>query len=629
MNQKFTVWFVAFLLLTTLIAQPASARVVFADVTTANAAYEDIHYLVDLGAIKGYEENGKTYYKPSAHVTRGQAAKMVVVASGNQPLTVSKSSYTDVKVGTEVSTYIERARQLGFFEQRSGSFKPNEPLTREEMSYVLVKAFSLEVDDYEGIRNPFPDVSDSNTYSSYIKTIYYNGITKGSNGKYMPKSSVTRAQFASFIARSSDEKFRLEKPAPPEAVDTSQVIGLIAVTTDGLNIRTAPNMNSAVLGKVNKGGKLSVYEMDDTWLKVSYQGQYAYIGKTYAQFLDADGQALGTALGVVRPTEKLNVYAKATSTVKGNNTVDVGNVVNVYGEKNGYYLVAVDGLPGYILKSKTTIVSGFDQDIEVENPPAESGGTPLTGTQAKVTIGDLNMRAQMSSTSSSVATLKKGAILAVHSIDGYWAKVTANGKTGYVHKSYIKLINTSGSAVKNRIIILDPGHGGKDPGAVNGSNSEKAIVLKVTNLVRAKLEAAGANVLMTRTGDTYPTLPERVAFTKDKYGEMYVSIHVNSATSTSAKGSETYYSVTSGDQYAEDAQLAKAINSEIVQNANMRDRGVKQADFYVTRNMMIPSVLVELGFISNSEDRAKLISDKYVEIYAQSIYNGIVDYYKK
>lgn len=628
MNQKFTVWFVAFLLLTTLIAKPASASVVFADVATTSDTYKEIQYLINLGAIKGYEENGQTYYKPNVSVTRGQAAKMVVVASGNNPLTVSTSSYSDVKVGTEVSTYIERARQLGFFEQRSGKFKPNEPLTREEMSYVLSKAFDLDASLYSNVLNPFPDVSDSNTYSSYIKAIYYNGITKGSNGNYMPKNSVTRAQFASFIARSSEDKFRLAKPAIPEAVDTSQVIGLISVTTDGLNVRTAPNMSSQILGKVNKGGKLSVYDVDGVWLKVSYQGQYAYIGKTYAQFLDADGQPLGTADGTVRTTEKLNVYTKATSTVKVNNTVNEGDIVNVYGEKNGYYLVAVDGLPGYILKSKTTITSGFDKDIVVENPPASSGETPLTGTQGKVTIGGLHVREKASSSSTSLMTLKKGAVVAVHSIDGYWAKVTASGKTGYVHKSYIKLINTSGSAVKNRIIILDPGHGGKDPGAVNGSSTEKAIVLKVTNLVRAKLEAAGAKVFMTRTGDTYPTLPERVAFTKDKYGEMFISIHVNSATSTSAKGAETFYSVTSGDQYQEDAQLAKAINSEIVENANMRDRGVKQADYYVIRNMMIPSVLVELGFISNSEDRAKLISDKYVEIYAQSIYNGVVDYYK-
>ncbi|WP_234417243.1 N-acetylmuramoyl-L-alanine amidase [Lysinibacillus sp. 2017] len=147
--------------------------------------------------------------------------------------------------------------------------------------------------------------------------------------------------------------------------------------------------------------------------------------------------------------------------------------------------------------------------------------------------------------------------------------------------------------------------------------------------MRQKLEAAGAKVYMTRTGDTYPTLEQRVAFTKNNFGEIYVSVHVNSATSSSAKGTETYYNVSTGDQYEEDQKLAKYINSEIVTNANMTNRGVKEGPFYVIKNMIIPSVLVELGFISNTEDRQKLVNDKYVEIYAQAIYKGIVDYYAK
>ena len=68
-----------------------------------------------LGVIKGYTEKGKTYYKPYNNVTRGQVAKMVVVASGNKPLVVNRSSFTDVKAGTELTGYVERAIQLGFF----------------------------------------------------------------------------------------------------------------------------------------------------------------------------------------------------------------------------------------------------------------------------------------------------------------------------------------------------------------------------------------------------------------------------------------------------------------------------------------------------------------------------------
>lgn len=636
-SQKIISAMIGFVMLFVLTGQQANAAVTFADVPTTADTYDEINYLVNLNVIKGYKENGKTYYKPSNSVTRGQAAKMVVVASGHTPLKVAKSSFTDVQVGTEVSTYIERAVQLGFFEQKSGKFNPNVPLTREEMSYVLTKAFHFDASKYSEAALVFPDVAANNTYADYIKAIYYNGVTKGSNGKYMPKSSVTRAQFASFVARAKSEKFRLPLPTVQEKPDTTQVIGLVSATTDGLNVRnTASSSTSAnIVGQVNTGGKLSVYAIEGNWVKVTYKGSFAYVSKSYVKFLNADGNSIGTKINTITANEKLDVYYKASSTSKVNGSISKGEQVPVYKLTNGYYLTVVDGLPGYILASKTTASSPTSGSGSTgsTNPPAETAPPetelPITGTTARVTVDKLVIRASASGSAASLGSLKKGDVISVHSISGYWVKMTYNKTTGYVHKSYIKLLNQSGSVVKNRIIILDPGHGGKDPGAVKESYTEKSIVLKVTKLVKQKLEASGAKVYMTRTGDTYPTLQERVDFTNDNYGEIFVSVHVNAATSSSAKGAETYYSVSTGDQYQEDKQLATYINNEIVKNASMTNRGVKEASYYVTRSMIIPSVLVELGFLSNSEDRNKLIADKYVEIYAQSIYNGIVDYYTK
>lgn len=127
-----------------------SASSNFEDISSKHEAYEEINYLIKLGVIKGYTEKGKTYYKPNNKVTRGQVAKMVVIASGNKPLTVKKSSFSDVTVGTELSGYVERAIQLGYFATNTkDQFSPNKPLTRDEMSYVLSKAFKLDTSQYE------------------------------------------------------------------------------------------------------------------------------------------------------------------------------------------------------------------------------------------------------------------------------------------------------------------------------------------------------------------------------------------------------------------------------------------------------------------------------------------------
>ena len=612
----------------------ANASGGFEDISTKHEAYEEINYLVSSGVIKGYTEKGKTVFKPNNNVTRGQVAKMVVLASGNKPLTVKKSSFSDIAVGTELSGYVERAVQLDFFATNTkGQFLPNKPLTRDEMSYVLTKAFNLDISAYQNIDSPFNDVTITHPYVQYVNAIYYNGITQGSGNHYYPNNQVTRAQFALFVARAKSEKYRLELPVKGvEVPNSQQVIGVIQVTTDGLNIRKSSDTSSSanIVGTVNKGGKLSVYAIEGDWLKVSYKGAYAYIFKSYAQFVDADGNALGGVQKQVTTVKEVPIYVKPNTSSKIISTVKSTIQVPVYKTVNGYYLTVVDGLPGYIEANST-------EDVEIEqpsNPDPTPESTPPTPTVSgdllgRVTVDSLNIRKEANSTSAVVGKLSKGASVQVNSIHEYWAQITFEGIEGYVHKSYLKLFNQSGNPLKDRIIVLDPGHGGKDVGTLSGTIYEKTITLKVGTLVKEKLEAVGAKVMMTRTGDTYPSLQDRVDFTNTNFGEIFVSIHVNSAGNTSAQGTETYYAVTVGDMYQEDMDLAKFVNDQIVNNLNMKNRGVKEQKYYVIANMSIPSILVELGFLSNSEDRNKLTNDQSIELYAESIYKGILEYYTK
>jgi len=334
-------------------------------------------------------------------------------------------------------------------------------------------------------------------------------------------------------------------------------------------------------------------------------------------FLDGFGQVIGNSIGKVTITAAdLNVRSKPTGTAPILGTFPKGQVVDIYGEKDGWYLVKIDGMPGYINGK----YAEKPNDTPVESPSTSN----LKG---KVTVASLNIRSGPGSSYSTIGKLTKGNMVSVKSINGFWAKIEYAGGVGYTHKSYLKLLNQSGSVLKDRIILIDPGHGGTDPGASRKGVMEKTIVMNVGKLVEQKLKNQGAKVIMTRTGDTYPSLQDRVALAKSSYSEIYVSIHVNASTSTSAKGTETYYNLSSNENGAESKVLATKINSQIVKNASMADRGVRENSFYVNRMVDIPSVLVELGFISNDADFNKLVNSKYQEIYAQSIYNGIVQYY--
>ncbi|MBB5149073.1 MULTISPECIES: N-acetylmuramoyl-L-alanine amidase [Ureibacillus] len=629
-----------------------SAKVQFVDVPPSYDAYEEIQYLINLGAIKGYETENGTYYKPHQPVTRGQAAKMVVISSGLQPLKVKQSSFKDVQTGTELSGYVERAVKEGYFSAfKNGEFGPYVNLTRQEMAKVLATAFQLDVEKYANLTVPFKDISPKHPYYKYISAIYYNGITKGSpSGKervFMPESSVTRGQFASFIARAKEEKYRLELPVQGVQVPNEKdAIGTVAATVDYLNVRTSTDTstNANRIGQINKGTKLPLFEIQPGWFKVMYKDQYAYISRDYAQVVDEAGQPLGKVQKHVIAVGKVNVYKSSNTNSKVIGSFNADEQIPVYKTVGDWYLTEKDGVPGYVQASATkqpVVEKPVDPPVKdpVETPPVKDPvdkdpvvetPTYTTNTIGRVTTNALNIREKADATSNSLGTLNKGEIVAVHSISGNWANITTkNGTKGYVHKTYLKLINQKGSPVKDRVIIIDAGHGGKDPGAASNGAVEKEITLKVATVVKNRLEADGAKVIMTRTGDTYPTLEDRVKIALNNYAEVFVSIHVNSASNESAKGTETYYSVAGNVNIEEDETLAKAINDQIVKNADMKDRGVKKQDYYVIRNMILPSVLVELGFITNPEDRAKLTDHEYVEIFGDSIYKGIVEYYQK
>lgn len=174
-------------------------------------------------------------------------------------------------------------------------------------------------------------------------------------------------------------------------------------------------------------------------------------------------------------------------------------------------------------------------------------------------------------------------------------------------------------------LVVDAGHGGKDPGASGNSIIEKEVTLDVAQRLRTKLESEGATVLMTRDSDSYPTLSDRVNFANNQHADSFVSVHVNTSSSSSASGTETYWnSLYFG---AQSKALAYSIQNQLYQKMATVDRGVKQADFYVIKNTQMPSVLVELAFLSNLSDARKLADPVYRDRATQAIFQGIVDYY--
>ncbi|HLT58898.1 MAG TPA: N-acetylmuramoyl-L-alanine amidase [Limnochordales bacterium] len=171
-------------------------------------------------------------------------------------------------------------------------------------------------------------------------------------------------------------------------------------------------------------------------------------------------------------------------------------------------------------------------------------------------------------------------------------------------------------------IVLDPGHGGRDPGAVgvSGRTWEKYNTWFVALDAKALLEGAGARVVLTRTGDVYVPLPERVATARRHGAALFVSIHNDWNPQPALRGVTTYY------WHEASRALAEAMQAALVGRLGARNVGVLRQPFYVLRMADVPAVLVELGFLSNGEDEALLAQPAYRYRAAEAIYQGVLRY---
>jgi N-acetylmuramoyl-L-alanine amidase len=252
--------------------------------------------------------------------------------------------------------------------------------------------------------------------------------------------------------------------------------------------------------------------------------------------------------------------------------------------------------------------------------------------QATVNALTLNVRQGPSTNFGTVAVLEKGEKVEILHIVGNWAYVRASGIEGFVHTAYLSGISQSNPTdqllqyLKTQTIIIDPGHGGTDPGAVANGLKEKDINLSVALKVQSLFKDTGFNIALTREEDVFVPLSGRVDFAKKMNGNIFVSIHTNSGGGT---GTETYYySAAATNPYVEKSKkLAQCIQKRLVEAWNAADRGVKRGNLYVLRENNMPAVLVELGFIDRKEDVAKLGSSYWQGQAAEAIYLGILDYY--
>lgn len=207
--------------------------------------------------------------------------------------------------------------------------------------------------------------------------------------------------------------------------------------------------------------------------------------------------------------------------------------------------------------------------------------------------------------------------------------------SSYKKQSY-NVSSDAKSVLKGKIICIDPGHGGTDVGAIGHIGGkdvyEKNITLSIALPLRDMLTSAGAKVVMTRDtdkdvygpwADADPELQARCDIANEAHADAFVSIHIDSFSNSSVDGTTAYYN----DKSSKDLLLAQMMHQATMNSLSIPDRGVKSNDFYVNVYTTMPSVLMEMGFITN-DHRVKMLTSSWgPRGIAQSLFNGLVNYF--
>lgn len=291
-----------------------------------------------------------------------------------------------------------------------------------------------------------------------------------------------------------------------------------------------------------------------------------------------------------------------------------------------------------VIQSSTATTTKKVYDVTISNGSTTSsvqapdGVTPTppveTTVYATVIDGPLNVRSGPSMGYSVIGVLNIGDKVEAVAKNNGWIKIKYGTNVAYISASYVALsgnleeevIPPSSNTIKK--VIIDPGHGGSDPGAIGPSAyQEKAFTLSTSMKLKNQLDAKGYATQLTRSTDIYLSLQERVDISNKSGADLFVSIHANSF-NESSKGVETFSYQATGMA----ADVAKLVQARLVANTGLTNRGPKQEAYYVLKYNNVPAILVEAAFISNPTEEALLKTSAFQDKVAKSIVEGIEQY---
>jgi N-acetylmuramoyl-L-alanine amidase len=406
------------------------------------------------------------------------------------------------------------------------------------------------------------------------------------------------------------------------------------ITDNALNIRTSPSLQSSVLGVLNKGDLVEVTGSVSGWYEIRFGGGKAWVSESYVEFSTDTGESSPDEEEETSSSEELigiisvhglNVRDETSLNGRIVGKVSKGEKYTLLKEKNNWYQIKLsNGEKGWIAGwyvQKTVTAATHESDSSNENITVLYNGT--------------NIRSEANTQASVIKRAASGESFPVRSKDGDWYEVElADGSTGFVAGWVVSIRSALGEnttptrkrsgGLQDKVIVIDPGHGGRDSGTTGASGTlEKLLTMKTGELLAEKLKSAGAKVILTRKTDEYLALPSRVSLSHYYQADAFISIHFDSILDSSISGHTTYY------YQNQQKALAEDIHGSLSDRLPTVDRGVRIGDYHVIRENNRPGVLLELGFLSNPTEEANVNTQYFQDLAATAIYHGLGDYFSE
>lgn len=410
-----------------------------------------------------------------------------------------------------------------------------------------------------------------------------------------------------------------------EKLDKSLVAQVAAVESDtSVKLYQEPNTQQFPIAEVKKGEFVLVLKkVNDEWFQVQFHQQVAWMPTK---------DVLLTHLMIGHSSGAVSLYKEANNQSQVVTSIPYGQLFYLLDDQqSNFSKVSYNGQEGYVDNNQLNyavdhmnelykLQAGLPQTLDAKKMIS----TKLKETPLYETADTFSKR---------ISTVNAGTIFNYEDRENDFYKVTiGNGKKAYipywlVNANFATIESDSQlpQGIEHAEIVIDPGHGGDDPGAVVtfSEKHEADHTLTTALLLKKELENLGATVILTRESDKSVSLENRAQLSNREKANAFISLHFDSGPNSNASGTTGYYFTSTSEN------LAQTVNKYIARNLTLKSQGTKFQNFLVLRENKQPSILLELGYLNNPDDNKLIESTEYQENIAKSIASALKEYFQQ